>query len=507
MSLSWFNGAWGDHSQRTLPTLISSYLKSSDTYIAVTETFYLVNILILSNHIEKADELVNAVCYYRAKILSAPSSNVSTPVLEYFWQTNIVRIYPHVDKEVYEAFVKEITPTREGRLAKEQWGQYRESCRTDWMIEHLSVAEPKDPHIWREIDDPVMLAMCCRLLAREETPGVYPPQERMREALAAAMKLYAQPQGPIEEGVDYSSTQAWKSRHSFLLYRRLAIELAIRVGELELASEILSMALRLDGFGRSSGASLQDFLFVPGIYDVLPLLAEGGKKSNPFFIEEEDANILVDAILSAVELRATEGRSWTLPPTEAGWKELMERLSKGAWLINSTEYKNIGLECAADILFPPATEAEIEAVEKDIGSLPADLKDMVRISNGYRGGWHFLGGGMTGIQDIFQSGYALKEVEDHFYDRGLKKTEGDYSGFVLQLAPASVCDGCEHFIIPPAMWKANGEESVKDGEYKYWHSANWRRPTIWNSVRDSIVDHVEYIETMIEEHLMEDDDS
>lgn len=145
-----------------------SYLKSSDTYIAVTETFYLVNVLILSNHIEKSNGLVNAVCYYSARILSAPSSNLSTPVLEYFWQTNIVRIYPHVDKEEYETFVKEITPTREGRLAKEQWGQYRESCRTDWMIEDLSVAEPKDPHIWREIDDPVMLAMCSRLLAREE---------------------------------------------------------------------------------------------------------------------------------------------------------------------------------------------------------------------------------------------------------------------------------------------------------------------------------------------------
>lgn len=114
---------------------------------------------------------------------------------------------------------------------------------------------------------------------------------------------------------------------------------------------------------------------------------------------------------------------------------------------------------------------------------------------------------MTGIQDIFQSDYPLKEVEDHFYDRGLKKTEGDYSGFVLQLALASVCDGCEHFIIPPAMWKATGEESVKDGEYKYWHSANWRRPTIWSSVRDSIVDHVEYIETMIENHWREDGDS
>lgn len=386
MSLSWFNGAWGDHSQQILSTLISLYSKSSDTYIAVTETFYLANVLILSNHVSKAHKLLRALYMYRNEIVPATSSasgNSTTLVVDYFWQTNIVRIYRHINKEEYESFIKEKAPTLEERLAKKQWAQYRESCRTAWMIEHLSVAEPKDPHIWREIDDPVMLAMCSRLLAKEENQGIYPSQERMREALAAAMKLYAQPQAPSEEGVDYSSTQAWKSRHSFLLYRRLAIELAIRVGELELASEILSMALRLDGFGRSSGASLQDFLFVPGIYDVLPLLAEGGKKSNPFFIEEEDANIVVGAIVAAVELRATKGRSWSLPPREAGWKELLERLAEGAWRVNSKEYKGMGLECAADVLFPPATEAEIEAVEKDVGELPADFKEMVRIANGY----------------------------------------------------------------------------------------------------------------------------
>ncbi|OAF54223.1 hypothetical protein VC83_09512 [Pseudogymnoascus destructans] len=152
--------------------------------------------------------------------------------------------------------------------------------------------------------------MCSRLLAKEENQGVYPSQERMREALAAAMKLYAQPQASLGGGVDYISIEAWKSRHSFLLYRRLTIELTIRVGELDTASEILSVALRLDGFGRSSGASLQ---FVPGICHVLPLLAKGGKESNPFCIEKQDADTLVMDIIGAVELRATKGRQWSCP--------------------------------------------------------------------------------------------------------------------------------------------------------------------------------------------------
>lgn len=142
------------------------------------------------------------------------------------------------------------------------------------------------------------------------------------------------------------------------------------------------MALRLDGFGRSSGASLQYFLFVPGIYDVLPVLAKGGKESNPLFIEELDAEILVISIINAVELRATKGRKWSLPRKEASWKELLERLAEGTWIINKREYKSMGHGSSADILFPPATEAKIEAKERGVGELPADLKEIVRIANG-----------------------------------------------------------------------------------------------------------------------------
>lgn len=384
MSIRWFNGASSDGSEQTLPRLISSYMKLSDPSIAITETFYLVNLLILSNHIDEAHELVNALYEHRNEIAPATSTsgNSSTPVLEYFWQTHKDKLSRPISEEQYESVLKESSLTLDEYLAKEQWGQYRESCRTDLMLKHLPVAEPDNPHVWRETDDPIMLAMCSRLLAKEENQGAYPPQERMREALAVAMKLYRQPQAPVAEGDEYRPTQTWKPRHSFLLFRRLVIELAIRVGELETASEVLSMALRLDRFGHSSGASLQDFLFVPGIYDVLPLLAKGGKESNPFFIEEEDADILVTHITSAVESRATKGRQWSLPPREAGWEELLDRLAQGAWGVNSREYKGMGLEYAEEILFPPATEAEIQAAEKDVGELPADFKEMVRIANG-----------------------------------------------------------------------------------------------------------------------------
>ncbi|KFX90973.1 hypothetical protein V490_06155 [Pseudogymnoascus sp. VKM F-3557] len=499
MLISWANG---ENSQQTLPKLVNSFVKSSDTSVAVTETFYLANILILSNHIGKAHKLISTLYEYKDEIApSTPASgNSSTPVLEYFWQTHKDQFARPIGEEHYESILKQNSLTLDEYLAKEQWGQYRESCRTGWMREHLFVAEPEDPHIWRETDDPVMLTMCSRLLAKEENQGVYPSQERMREALAAAMKLYAQPQKSVNRGDNYSLSEDWKSRHSFLLYRRLAIELAVRVGELETASKILSMALRIDWFGRSSGASLQDFLFVPGIYDVLPLLAKGGKESNPIFIEEEDADTIVEEIISAVELRAENGPRFLLPPREAGWEELLDRLAEGAWKVNSREYVDQGLEFAEEILFPPATEAEIEAVENDVGELPSDFKEMIRISNGYRGGRHFLAGGIAGIQGVFPSVYSMDEVKYHFEARGLKDLGGDdsYTGTILQLEPGTECDSYDHCIILPAMWKANGNESVKDGEYQYWNGACWSGEfNIFNSVRDSIVHEVECIEEMI----------
>jgi hypothetical protein len=40
----------------------------------------------------------------------------------------------------------------------------------------------------------------------------------------------------------------------------------------------------------------------------------------------------------------------------------------------------MGLKCPADILFPPATEEEIA---NSYGDLPHDLKEMVRVANGW----------------------------------------------------------------------------------------------------------------------------
>lgn len=128
------------------------------------------------------------------------------------------------------------------------------------MKEHCDLREPRDVHCWRESEDPKMLAMCCRLLAKTKVKGEYVSLARMREALEAARKLYALPE---ERKKLNGSREARYSRHSALLYRRLPMELAIRLGELDIAKEILSQGLCQDGF--CDGGTLEGFLMVPGV--------------------------------------------------------------------------------------------------------------------------------------------------------------------------------------------------------------------------------------------------
>jgi len=245
------------------------------------------------------------------------------------------------------------------------------------MKEHCDLREPRDVHCWRESEDPKMLAMCCRLLAKTKVKGEYVSLARMREALQAARKLYALPEG--RKKLD-GSREARYSRHSALLYKRLPMELAIRLGELDVAKEILSQALCRDGF--CDGGTLEGFLMIPGVWDVLPLVNADGKKSNRYFISKEDADILVQGVIGALELRAKEGRQWSLAPYKLGWKELLERLARGAWKANKREYKEMGVRSWKEILEEPASKEDIEEAEKEFGELPADFKAMCRVANG-----------------------------------------------------------------------------------------------------------------------------
>lgn len=368
--------------RHSLSSLTKSFLEPKDPSPAIRKTFRLAHLLLLSNHIDLAYSLI-CLLYKHSSAIRPVENAYNNRALESFWHAQPNYIRPeNAPKTGKPTTVEE----DKARWETSQWNEYRECTRTGWMLEHCKLPEPDDPHIWRETDDAPLIAMCARLLAKDKTPNQYPPLHQLKEALAASEKLYAQPQVPITEWKHGWNGNDTVRRHSYLLYRRLVVELAIRVGELDTAARILSLGLTLDGFNSSDGGQLDRYLAVPGIYDVLPILAEKGKAGNPFFIDKNDADVMVREITKTVESRVEKGRQWSLAPEKVGWEELLNRLADAAWKVNRRDYRSLGLKKASQILHPPASEEEIQAAEKKVGELPADYKEMLRIA----GGWVIL---------------------------------------------------------------------------------------------------------------------
>lgn len=369
----------GPFATNPLSDITDMILEPIEPREALPQCLRLSYLLLLSNQLSSANTLLHAM-FTNFPAITTPSyhNNAFTPEhgitfpssLDNFWLSHV-----GLHQRPSTARVREVKDLR-----KKQWDQFRDCTFTGWMREHCSVTEPSDVQLWRETDEPKMLAMCCRLLAKTKEPLTYVSEERMREALEVARKLYALPQVCVTEWVHDGTQESTYSRHNQLVYRRLAIELAIRTGQLDVAAEVLGMALRIDGL--CYNGNLDDFLVIDGIWDVLPLLAERGVEGNPFFIEDGRAKEIVGVVVGALELRAREGRQWSLSPEKLGWKELLDRLAQGAWKVNRKEYRSMGINSAAAILHPPASEEKIAQAEEEVGELPADFKEMVRIADG-----------------------------------------------------------------------------------------------------------------------------
>jgi len=388
--------------ERRLSKLVSGYLEPVSPDDAIRDTCGLVKLLLLSNHVDHARALLYLL-YKHFDAMSPPRGHADRrqePVflpafsqsVEHFWVAHWTMHPPPENSGLGTAMnEQQQQQLKQQRIALAMRDKYFECCRTGWMLEHCGLPEPANPRAaWQATDDPAMLAMCCRLLAknnlyprdRKRNPfqrAFTPRGEGIVQALLVAKKLFALPEEPVDWERRVYDPLAPK-RHASLLYRRLGIELAIRGGELETAAGFLSDGLVRDGF--MDGGMLDNYLFVPGIYDVLPLLARRGKGGNPFYIEEADAVTIVAELKSAIELRATKGRQWSLAPEKVGWRELLHRLAEGAWKVNEEEYLAAGVNSAAEILFPPASEKEIKAAEEKVGPLPPDFREMVSIANG-----------------------------------------------------------------------------------------------------------------------------
>ncbi|KAH8168499.1 hypothetical protein LIA77_11763 [Sarocladium implicatum] len=510
------NGGHGNPQPHTISRLISSYMEPESCADAVHESFRIVELLLLSNHLNHAHSLATALYTHMYTILSENSSKPFSQALEYFWFTHPeYKLPPNAPPRARLGDGTPESQKAQEQWQRKQWDSYRECTRTGWMLDHCNLPEPEDPHIWHETDDAAMIAICARLLAKDKTPNQYPPIGQLEEALAAAEKLYSQPQVPATEW-NYADMAAQKvRRHSYYLYRRLVTELAIRVGQLDKAAEILSQGLILDGFNSIDGASLDRFLVLPDIYKVLPLLASKGKSGNPYFIEETTAGELVQQITQTLERRAKEGRQWSLAPERVGWRELLDRLAAAAWTVNMKEYKKKGITSAAEILNGPALEEDIQALEDEVGQLPGDLKEMLRIADGFQGGWHFLQGGLGGCTTMSfdEDGNAF---EDLLNDQGFDLTDEQVDKIdhlethsIVEVSPGAGQDGCDgfrHVFVLPAVYRelAQGREGYEEGEYRYWHWASWRaEPSWYRSVREWVALSVEELERKVEDGEIE----
>ncbi|KAH7336096.1 hypothetical protein BKA65DRAFT_596151 [Rhexocercosporidium sp. MPI-PUGE-AT-0058] len=489
---------WIDQEFTSQPVskLRSEYLEPKHPCPAVEKTYHLINLLLLSNHTDHAYKLFCTLSNLGEKLMTPDSLIADPPLFHSLPLENFLQSHQTTHPRPTGFPLSSKSP---GFLELAQWDKFRECTRTGWMLEHCSLPEPADPHCWRETDDEAILGMCARLLAKEKVHGVYPPEQRMREAISCAEKLYNRPQVPAREWDWKDALRTKKRRHSYLLYRRLVVELAIRYGELEKAAEVLGLGLRVDGFNSVYGGDLTDYLMVPGIWDVLPLMARGGKETNPFFIAEDIADGIVREVIEVIKLRAREGRQWSLAPEKVGWGELLDRLAKGGWEVNGVEYKRMGYKSADDILRPPATEEEIEAAEKTVGALPDDLKEMVRVANGFNGGYHFLEGGIAGLDEIAVNDEDTEPVIWDLKDEGLRMS-GATPFFEIKLQASVECDGFSHYFIPPSVWKENMDgREIMAGEYRYWSNASWQGSTeIHQSIRDWVAGWVENIEGMVE---------
>ena len=114
----------------------------------------------------------------------------------------------------------------------------------------------------------------------------------------------------------------------------------------------------------------------------------------------------------------------------------------------------------------------------------------------FKGGWHFLAGGLAGIEEICLA--DEDDVDQYMFDFG--DLDPDIYSKVISLPTAVECDEFVHFMISSAHWRGSidGHSPFEPGEYPYWHWVNWSGgDDIWHSLRDWIASEVERAEMMV----------
>ncbi len=237
-------------------------------------------------------------------------------------------------------------------------------CTTDYFFRPRVL--PQSPHDWRDSSDPAFVEECARMLSWP-SGDKWPDDETTREVLEAMQKSRSLLNGerPAPSIRSYS----------------LEVGTALRVGTeeaREVTEQILENSNDVDWHHSSNKSWMSDCLCFKNMRPVLSSLSAQVLK-----LSRVDAGAACRDLVEAIESRL--GGDLQVPLPSVGWNELLDRLAKAAFLVYGGDeyYKEVGIANYEDILFPPATQEEIEEAEDTLGELPADFKEMVAVHNGY----------------------------------------------------------------------------------------------------------------------------
>jgi hypothetical protein len=347
-----------------------------------------------------------------------------------------------------------------------------------------------DPHSWRTMDMGRDIAACIGILCRVPA-GQVPPREAIEEAYEAMGRLR---QLSVLGGASEGAFHQLLPGDTYLCF-------CAGLGKRDRVRQICREG---GGLFYARGGAWRE------LYETR--LAEGEVVTE--LITAVEAEACVDMVKRAYD---AERRDPLQEFLDLGWRELLRRFSEAAFTVHRKQYRRLENppRRAEEILLPPISPAALAEVEEKTGPLPADLRAMVVVANGFKGLWHTFGGGFPGVDK-----FAVEPCGDSwlFFGGRLFIAKDKEPSKEAKKAPIWVaCGGAvesddfNHIICPAETWrKLVGDDHYTAGEYRITYTAHWSDgDSAHTSMREWIATETMRMEQLIAKGSWEemDDDS
>lgn len=372
-----------------------------------------------------------------------------------------------------------------------------------------------DPHSWSTSTNPRHVAACARVLCRVPPRGV-PTRAALDEAFNAMERIWdlllPQERDP--------ATGLPRLIYDEVFPASVYLSFAVGLGHTDKAT-LLFQRLS-DGWGfQTDGAGY--FHVWAELYELC--LRDGGWLN---LIAREDAEACVEMAREALTPAGPADPNppppaSPIPPPEADdtllqelmdlrWRDLLRRFSEAAFTVHRGQYRELENppKKAEDILLPPISPAVLAEVEEKLGGpLPADIRGMVVVANGFRGLWHPFGGGFPGVDKFGEEPCDEWWLSFGGGQLGEPSDEAKRAPVWVAYEGAEESDDFNHIICPTETWrKLVGEELYVAGEYRVTYTSHWDGGyEAHKSVREWIATETMQMEQMIAKGSWEGKDS